>query len=409
MLELAGTEKDALQQIIDGAGVAEPDQTIREMVVWRGRLKRLTDRAGLAQARAKLEKISVGSFELPFEDAFKIALHNRLDFKNARAALVDTWRQIKMRENQLLSTVNLTAAGDLYTKKNNPVSFRAETGSLRFGIQFDAPITRLIERNQLKQSLISYQQDKRQFIQSQDRLNYGLRALLRRTEMLRQKLEVDRRQVAIAIRLVDSTQSRLYRPVRPAQPGQSQQLLGETLALNIVNSYSRLAQTQGTFLSTWMQYQAARMRLQRELGIMELDEGGSWVDEPLPPVEEMLQDIEEEELLNTVDTKEGEVDSSDDEKQVDTEVDPQAADVTSTSKMEEASPEEELQGMEKLTQKLMNLQQGIEDAVLKRAKNRMDAELEQVLGKQSGDKTNQPLEANVPGESDEKRPVTSPE
>ena len=142
---------------------------------------------------------------------------------------------------------------------------------------------------------------------------------------------------------------------------------------------------------------------------MELDEGGSWVDEPLPPVEEMLQDIEEEELLNTVDTREGEVDSSDDEKQVDTEVDPQAADVTSTSKMEEASPEEELQGMEKLTQKLMNLQQGIEDAVLKRAKNRMDAELEQVLGKQSGDKTNQPLEANVPGESDEKRPVTSPE
>ena len=46
LLELAGTEKDALQQIIDGAGVAEPDQTIREMVVWRGRLKRLTDRAG---------------------------------------------------------------------------------------------------------------------------------------------------------------------------------------------------------------------------------------------------------------------------------------------------------------------------------------------------------------------------
>lgn len=409
LLELAATEKEALQQIKDGAGVAEPDQTIREMVVWRGRLKRLTDRAGLAQARAKLEKISVGSFELQFEDALKIALHNRLDFKNARAALVDTWRQIKIRENQLLSTINLTAAGELYTKKNNPVSFRAETGSLRFGIQFDAPITRLLERNQLKQSLINYQQDKRQFIQSQDRLNYGLRALLRRTEMLRQKLEVDRRQVAIAIRLVDSTQSRLYRPVRPAQPGQSQQLLGETLALNIVNSYSRLAQTQGTFLSTWMQYQAARMRLQRELGIMELDEGGSWVDEPLPPVMEMLQEIEEGELLNTVDLPEGEVDSPEDEKQMDTEVAPEDADVTSSSIIVDESPEEELQGLEKLTQQLINLQQGIEDAVLKRAKKRMDAELEQVLGKQANEKTSPPLDTNIPSESDEEQPITNPE
>ncbi len=368
LLELAGTEKDALKLIRDGLGVAEPEQTLRELVTWRGRLKRLTDRAGLAQARAKLEKIAVGSFELEFENALNIALHNRLDFKNARASLVDTWRQIKIRENQLLSTLNLTASGDLYTAKNNPVSFRAETGSLRFGIQFDAPITRLLERNQLKQSLITYQQDKRQFIQSQDRLNYGLRALLRRTEMLRQKLEVDRRQVAIAIRLVDSTQSRLYRPVRPAQPGQSQQLLGETLALNIVNSYSRLAQTQGTFLSTWMQYQAARMRLQRELGIMELDEQGSWIDQPLPPIEELLEEIEQEELLNTTDAsgQETQVENSD-------------AAQTDENSGTMNSEERDITAFQKLNRQLINLQQSIENAVLKRSKTRMDAELDRAL------------------------------
>ena len=394
LLELAATEKDALEQIKAGLGIAEAEQTMRELVIWRGRLKRLTDRAGLAQARAKLEKISVGTFELDFEDALNIALHNRLDFKNARAALVDTWRQIKIRENQLLSTVNLTASGDLYTKKNNPVSFRAETGSLRFGIQFDAPITRLLERNQLKQALISYQQDKRQFIQSQDRLNYGLRALLRRTEMLRQKLEVDRRQVAIAIRLVDSTQSRLYRPVRPAQPGQSQQLLGETLALNIVNSYSRLAQTQGTFLSTWMQYQAARMRLQRELGIMELDQEGSWVDQPLPPVEEMLEEIEEDELLSTVELTEDEPQASD---VVQTEGNDLKHQVTAT----EEAPKESLSALEKLNRKLINLQQSIEDAVLKRAKARMDLELEKSLAKP-------PAEVQPPGDlTNEENPEDS--
>ena len=207
---------------------------------------------------------------------------------------------------------------------------------------------------------------------------------------------MDRRQVAIAIRLVDSTQSRLYRPVRPAQPGQSQQLLGETLALNIVNSYSRLAQTQGTFLSTWMQYQAARMRLQRELGIMELDQEGSWVDEPLPPVVEMLHEIEEAELLNTVEPTE-------------TEDDPQASDVAQTegddlkqqSTAIEEAPEEDLDALEKLNRKLVSLQQNIEDAVLKRAKARMDLELEKSLAKP-------PAEAQPPGDlTNEENPEDS--
>ncbi len=378
LLELAEGEQAALQTIKEGLGIAEPDQTMRELIIWRGRLKRLTDRAGLAQARAKLEKISVGSFELQFEDALKIALHNRLDFQNARAALVDTWRQIKIRENQLLSTVNLTASGDVSTSENNPLSFRGETGTVRFGIQFDAPITRLLERNQLKQSLITYQQDKRQFIQSQDRLHYGLRALLRRIEMLRQKLEVDRRQVAIAIRLVDSTQSQLYRPVRPAQPGQSQQLLGETLALNIVNSYSRLAQTQGAFLSTWMQYQAARMRLQRELGIMELDEQGSWIDQPLPPVEDLLLEIEEEELLNSVESID---EASQGAEEAST--DPEASTSTSGAAALPESEDQDLSVAEIVGQKLSNLQRRIEDIVLQRAKRRMDAELEKALSNES--------------------------
>jgi len=212
--------------------------------------------------------------------------------------------------------------------------------------------------------------------------------------MLRQKLEVDRRQVAIAIRLVDSTQSRLYRPVRPAQPGQSQQLLGETLALNIVNSYSRLAQTQGTFLSTWMQYQAARMRLQRELGIMELDQEGSWVDQPLPPVEEMLEEIEEDELLSTVELTEDEPQASD---VVQTEGNDLKHQVTAT----EEAPKESLSALEKLNRKLINLQQSIEDAVLKRAKARMDLELEKSLAKP-------PAEVQPPGDlTNEENPEDS--
>ena len=374
LMELIATEKEALNSIKEGIGLTEPDRSMRNLVIWRAGLSRLVDRAGLAQAQAKLERISLGYFEISFDDALAIALHNRLDFKNARASLVDTWRQIKIRENQLLATVNLTAAGDLYTSKNNPVSFQGDTGSLRFGIQFDAPITRLLERNALKQSLITYQQDKRQFIQSQDRLNYGLRALLRRIEMLRVKLEVDRGKVAIAIRQVDSTQSALYRPVRPAQPGQTQRPLGETMAINIVYGYNSLNNSQSDFLNTWMQYQAALMRLQRELGIMQLDEEGRWIDQSLPPVEELLQELEEVEEPTLV-----EPELIESETVVESEESVPSLDEESATSPVETLEDSETHGFEGLAKKLSDLQQRIEDAVLARAKARMDTELDRVL------------------------------
>jgi len=34
-------------------------------------------------------------------------------------------------------------------------------------------------------------------------------------------------------------------------------------------------------MSVWLNYYAARMRLARELGIMELDRDGSWIDHPV--------------------------------------------------------------------------------------------------------------------------------
>ncbi len=269
----------SMQASFDSADAADSVE-LRDMVILLRDMLRIIQGAILVQARSRLETVSVETIDLNSEDALRIALTNRLDFMNGRASLVDTWRLIQVNADALQSFLNLTADGNVRTAKNNPVSFRAPTANVQMGIEFDAPLTRLVERNQYRESLINYQRSRRQFIQSRDSLHLGLRVLLREIEQLRENLEIQRRAVAIAIRRVDLTRAALYAPVVPPQPGQRAAQFGPTAAFDLLSAQSALRDTQNSFLSVWLNYYAARMRLARELGVMMLDTEGRWVEMP---------------------------------------------------------------------------------------------------------------------------------
>ena len=270
------------------------DLAIRDTVILLRDMLRLVQGSILTQARARLEAVSVDIIQLESEDAFKIALQNRLDFMNGRAALVDSWRQIQVTADALQSVLNLSASGDVRTDRNNPLSFRGGTSNLRLGVEFDAPFTRLVERNNYREALINYQRSRRGFIQSRDQLHLGLRVLLRDIEQLRLNLEIQRRAVAIAIRRVDLTRAALYAPVPPPRPGQRAAPFGPTAAINLLSAQSALRDTQNAFLGVWLNYYAAKMRLARELGVMTLDPEGRWVETPPPGAglaDEAIEDL----------------------------------------------------------------------------------------------------------------------
>jgi hypothetical protein len=267
-----------LKTIRDGLSEETRDDTFNKIVAWLTDLLRLVQGSMLVQARARLETVSVETIELDSQDAFGTALANRMDFMNGRAALVDSWRSIQLNADALQSVLNVTVNGDIRTTRNNPVSFRESAGNLRLGLEFDAPFTRLLERNNYRQSLIDYQRSRRNFIRSHDSLHLGLRGLLRQIEQLRMDLEIQRRAVTIAIRRVDMTRAAFYAPVRPPQPGQRPAQFGPTAATNLLTALSALRNTQNNFMGVWLNYYAARMRLARELGTMKLDQDGDWMD-----------------------------------------------------------------------------------------------------------------------------------
>ncbi len=57
--------------------------------------------------------------------------------------------------------------------------------------------------------------------------------------------------------------------------------INPTMAINLLSAQSSLRDTQNSFLGAWLSYYAARMRLYRELGIMELDPQGRWIEYPI--------------------------------------------------------------------------------------------------------------------------------
>jgi hypothetical protein len=263
-------------------------QTADRLVQLVTEISRLTDELSLIQARARVETFAIKYETLKPAEALNIARANRLDWMNNRAALVDTWRLVQYNANFLRSGLNLVFSGDMSTIGNDPVQFRAPTGSLRVGLQFDAPFTRLLEQNSFRQALINYQRQRRQLIQYEDSVQETLRQLLRNLELDKVNLEIQRRAVVIAIRRVDETQEVINKPPPPPQPGQeASSQLGPTAALDLLSAISALTDSQNALMNVWLDYYATRMRLARELGVMQLDASGMWIDQPLSAAEQL--------------------------------------------------------------------------------------------------------------------------
>lgn len=268
---------DSLNQLRESYSPENRAETIRGLTAWIQSFLQLLERLALVPAQARLEVIAVDEVQLDPETAFEIALENRLDFMNARAALVDRWRAIQVAADALQSNLTITGGGNIRTAKNNPVDFRAATSTLRLGIEFDAPLARLLERNGYREALIEFQRSRRNLIQSEDSLHKGLRALLRTLRQRKLQLEIQRRAVTIALRRVDQTQLSLLTPPPQGQPGVRPQI-NPTTAINLLGAQSSLQSSQNSFLAAWLDYYAARLRLYRELGVMQLDPSGRWIE-----------------------------------------------------------------------------------------------------------------------------------
>ena len=232
----------------------------------------------LWQARTRLHGVTLVPVRVTPETAFQVALARRPDWMNAKASLVDTWRLIEFNANALKSNLSVNVTGDVGTTGNHPLKFDDANGTLRAGVAFDAPLTRLIERNQYRQSLIDYQQARRSLMAQRDEIHRGLRARLRQIYLDQFNLELRRLAVDVAITQTDIARLKLAEPEKPVAVGGVAPATSPTVARDLVEALLNLQQSQETFVTVWGDYEIQRRFLDFDLGTMSLDERGLWTD-----------------------------------------------------------------------------------------------------------------------------------
>lgn len=235
----------------------------------------------LLQARARTNSIEIEEVDIDSETAVAMARCFRRDWMNARASLVDNWRQIEFVADQLESQADLVFQAEMGTVGSNPLNFRDSNGQIRAGFRFDTPIVRMIERNQYRETLIRYNQSRRQFYQFEDEVKRNLRDIVRNLNRNKVLFELNRRSIQNQIEQIELSRLNLEAPPPPVVFGQGfgrTNQFGDSAARNLADAFNQLNSIQNQFVGTWVSYEILRQSLDFDMGTMLLDENGAWLD-----------------------------------------------------------------------------------------------------------------------------------
>jgi hypothetical protein len=229
----------------------------------------------VVQIDLRLELISLVPFKMSIEDVMGIALANRQDLMNARGQVMDARRKIEVAANQLEATVNLVANGDIRTKTNamlnqNPFDFRGKLSTFQAGVSFTTPIQLVVARNNYRAAMIFYEQARRNYMLTEDQVKQSVRVAWRQLHFLDLNFEQARISMRMSALQYDQAVEQTAAPVAPA---------GQPPGLNLLNALGAILNAQNALINIWVNYEANRLAIYRDMGTMELDDDGFWTDE----------------------------------------------------------------------------------------------------------------------------------
>ncbi|HET6572188.1 MAG TPA: TolC family protein [Fimbriiglobus sp.] len=239
-------------------------------------------------ALAPLTVDGVDLLGVPYDEATarvaQAALVNRLDLMNARAQVVDSWRQVTVAANALQGVFNVRYDLNTTTPRDEAATFGFAGTRTRHTVTLDLepPFVRRAERNQYRASLIGYERSRRNLMAFEDNIVTDARVDLRQLRQLAVTYKIQQRVVELAYAQVDNARSTL---LAPPDPTSARGAAGEAAALTqqLLTAQRSLLGSQNDLYQAWLSYKSLRMNLYLDLELLTLDARGIWIDEPLPP------------------------------------------------------------------------------------------------------------------------------
>lgn len=210
------------------------------------------------------------------------ALLNRFDLMNARAQLVDAWRQVAVSANSLLGTFNIQYHMDIATPAGlaKPLDFEGSRSRHQLILNTELPLVRKLERNDYRTALIAFQRQRRAVMSAEDTVANTVRAEIRQLRLLAQNYKIQQRAVELAYYQVETSFDEFRAPPQVGgAAGGGRAANAAALTQQLLNAQSRLLQVQNQLFGFWINYQIFRLQLYRDMELMPLDSRGAWIDE----------------------------------------------------------------------------------------------------------------------------------
>jgi outer membrane protein TolC len=209
-----------------------------------------------------------GPYELPEERAIRLALDHRLDLRTAMGRVYDAQRDVAISADDLRPDLTLLGRGSMGSRRSigsaesDSAQLRPERGSYSVLMSLDPALERTRERNSYRFSLIDFEQQVRDLQQQEDTVKQQVRDGLRNLLESRESVRIQREAVRLAERRVDSTN--LFLEAGTAQ------------IRDVLEAQEALISARNALTAAIVQYRIGELAMQRDLGVLEVDEQGLW-------------------------------------------------------------------------------------------------------------------------------------
>ena len=255
---------------------------LEALIVKRSGLKERIGTLTILQTQIRLFSIELTPLDLEEQTAVEIALQRRLDLMNNKGFVTDAYRAVEIAADQLESDLSVNASASVGTDNDNAFRFDSNANQYNLGFNFDGPLNRFGERNGYRVAQIAFQQQRRQYMATEDAIVNGVRLNLRQLRTNRFTFQIARQQLIAVTRQVEQAQFNL----RTATSNDS------SPTQDLLQALELLRNTKNGLISSWIQYETSRIAVFVDLESLQLDEQGVWVNDqddfgvvPMPVLE----------------------------------------------------------------------------------------------------------------------------
>lgn len=210
-----------------------------------------------------------GPWELDVDMAARVALDNRLDFRKAVEQVYDAQRKVVVAADWLGMELTLGGSASFGSRRSSVGSAQSDDAQLRFDeglfaglLTMDLPLERTAERAAYRNSLISLESSVRTVQRQEDQIKLALRNTIRSMRQTRENLYIQIKSVMIAEKRVRSVNLFLE--------------AGRAQMRDLLEAQDALLAAQNSLTAAAVSYRLAELELQRDLGILNIDERGLW-------------------------------------------------------------------------------------------------------------------------------------